>query len=69
MASTKAVNGLSPQKRGAITRKRNASKRVNGRYIEGFMSGYLLGFFDCSHGLSRGVKAVEKIAASSAKAE
>jgi len=56
-------NTETPQQRGARTRAKN--KRHNGKviHVSGFMSGYLLGTFDMSHGISRTPKQVEKIAA------
>lgn len=45
-----------PQKRGAVTRNR---KTVT-MFVEGFMSGYLLGIFDAGDGVARSMEALER---------
>lgn len=49
------------KKMGETKKKRkNGKRRVTTRFVEGFMSGYLLGMFDARHDIKRGVTQIER---------
>ena len=57
---------MSRQQKAALTRKTNNASRK--RYVQGFMSGYLLGLFDAQHGTKRTEKGLRGIAQDNATA-